>query len=442
MTASESTHDRRRAGTAAPESHRWGTSIPEALHHLEEVLVHAADALLDSTEPLLALPEPPASRWHRAGVTPRGERIFNVVSGLVLVLFAAGWAWSIAMARAEAAETDSPDAVTPVTAGIAAALTDGDAPTTAYLTDAAVNAFAAAESPLRGESGRLRARIQPAGAPILEDSLPAGAQVAVSASGKRVAGAGLAAPATRSPDSSLAAAPRTPGVWEVALQVGSAIRPVADFNIITLTPFSEKRRGRIGLYYIGNWPTERGRGRGNAYAPPRGFIEVTRENQDTPLSEHFRLRDFLTHDQQDVWPKYLVVDTKLVDKLELVLADLASRGVDVRGVRVMSGFRTPQYNASGGDPSGRAGLSRHMYGDAADIFIDSNGDGTMDDLNGDHRVNIEDARVIERAVERVEREHPTLVGGCGVYVAAGGHGPFAHVDTRGFRARWVGSGDG
>ena len=41
----------------------------------------------------------------------------------------------------------------------------------------------------------------------------------------------------------------------------------------------------------------------------------------------------------------------------------------------MSGFRTPQYNKGGGNTGGRAGLSRHMYGDAADIFIDSNGDG-------------------------------------------------------------------
>lgn len=456
MTAPESTHDRRHAGTSGGAGrggtpHGWPRAIPEALHHVEDVLVHAADALLDTTEPLLALPGPPESRWHRAGVTPRGERIFNVLSGLVLLLFAVGWSWSIALARADAAETGSPEAVTPVTAGIAASLTDADAPTAAYLTDAAINVLAAAETPLRGVSGKLRARVQPAGEPVLADTLPAGARVTFS--GKRAATRGgpsaeaepeaPARPAPPpSPDSATVAAPRTPGIWGLALQVGSAIRPVADFNLITLIPFSAKRRGRIGLYYIGNWPTERRRAGRAAYALPSGFIEVTRENQDTPLSDHFRLRDFLTHDQPDVWPKYLVVDTKLVDKLELVLDDLASRGVDVRGVHVMSGFRTPQYNVSGGDPVGRAELSRHMYGDAADIFIDSDGDGVMDDLNHDGRVNVEDARVIERAAERVERAHPTLVGGVGVYVAAAGHGPFTHVDTRGYRARWVGSGNG
>ena len=61
----------------------------------------------------------------------------------------------------------------------------------------------------------------------------------------------------------------------------------------------------------------------------------------------------------------------------------------------MSGFRTPQYNVAGGNTGGRAGLSRHMYGDAADVFIDNDGDGVMDDLNRDGRSSIEDARVIQ-----------------------------------------------
>jgi hypothetical protein len=65
----------------------------------------------------------------------------------------------------------------------------------------------------------------------------------------------------------------------------------------------------------------------------------------------------------------------------------------------------------------------------------------MDDLNHDGRVDIGDARVILAAVERVERAHPDLVGGCGVYVGNAAHGPFVHIDTRGYPARWVGTGD-
>jgi uncharacterized protein YcbK (DUF882 family) len=428
-------------------SHGAGEALHEvgaAIHEVEETLLHAADSILETAEPLFALPEPPSSRWHRAGVTPRGERIFNVVSGVVVALFAAGWSWSIAAARADAAEVGG-GPITPATARIADALTSTDAPTAAYLTDLALSAVTGAVAPMRGESGRLRARIQTAGEPIAAggavDSLPAGATVSYTSSGDvPTAADSAAASAAGAP----LAAPQTPGVWQLAVRLGEAIRPVADFSVITMTPFSAKRRGRIGLYYIGSWPTEgrRASAARASYAPPRGFIEVTPENQDTPLSDHFRLRDFLTHDQQGVWPKYLVVDTKLVDKLELVLADLEQRGIDVSGVRVMSGFRTPQYNVGGGDPSGRAGLSRHMYGDAADIFIDSNHDGVMDDLNHDRRIDIRDARVVQDAVDRVERDHPALVGGCGVYSATGGHGPFTHIDTRGYRARWLGTGDG
>lgn len=51
-------------------------------------------------------------------------------------------------------------------------------------------------------------------------------------------------------------------------------------------------------------------------------------------------------------------------------------------------------------------------------------------------MNHRDARVILDAAERVERLHPELAGGIGVYRASSAHGPFAHVDVRGWRARW------
>ena len=103
----------------------------------------------------------------------------------------------------------------------------------------------------------------------------------------------------------------------------------------------------------------------------------------------------------------------------------------------MSGFRTPEYNAKGvGRRGGRAKDSRHQYGDAADVFVDNDGDGRMDDLNHDGRVDTRDVRIIIGAVERVEARHPDLVGGAGLYRATRSHGPFAHVDVRGTRARW------
>ena len=391
-----------------------------AIEAVEEAVAWATQTILHTAEIAFALPAPARSRWHRAGIGARGERIFDVVAGIVLMLFATGWTWSIAMSRA-----DGDDDMTDATASISAALTDPNAPTAAYVTDAMLSAL----TPLRGESGKLRASVTQPGQPV--DTAHDGYRD-TSHTELRVA--------TQPTDTGAPVAPARAGIWGLAVKIGAALKPVTDFSVITMRPFSEKQRGRIGLYYIGNWPGEKGRVR-RGYSIPSGFIEVTRSNEDTYVSEHFRLRDFLTHDQVDVWPKYIVLDLKLVDKLELVLSDLESRGYNTAGVHVMSGFRTPQYNVSGGDPTGRAALSRHMYGDAADIFIDNDGNGAMDDLNHDHRVNIRDSQVILAAVDRVERDHPELVGGAGVYVANSGHGPFIHIDTRGFRARWVGTGD-
>ena len=381
------------------------------------------DELMHLAERALHLPPPATSRWHRAGVSPRTERVLEVLSMVFVSILLIGWTWTIVDAAGLSAD-DPARAGRPLVASALAS----DAPNAAYLTDASL---AALSGELRGASGKLHAQIVPAGAPLETDALPEGAELR----------------AQQAASEQGTAAPRA-GIWRLAVAVGSAIKPVTDFNLISLHPRSEKQNGRVGLYYIGNWPGEKGRVRAprnapaDRYRPPSGFIEVTQQNADTKVSDHFRLRDFLTHDQAAVWPKFLVLEMRNVDKLELVLADLQQHGVNVSGVRVMSGFRTPQYNKGGGDPSGRAGLSRHMYGDAADIFIDSNGDGVMDDLNHDGKSTIADARVISAAVDRVEAAHPELIGGAGVYPAESGHGPFIHIDSRGYRARWIGSGGG
>lgn len=377
-------------------------------------LTHEAVEAVHVLEDIFRPPVRSRRVWHGAGLAERAERWFEGVAWAIVMLFAAGWAWSIAEARTSRLVADAGSGgrgVSPATAAVAAALTDADRPSAAYLTDAALDAL----TELRGRSGSVRL-VQRAPGEAVAPAVPAAV-----------------------PDS--AAARRSP-IRDLVLRVGGVARPVDGLRVVTLTPLSARRRGRIGLYYIGAWPTEGARRPQPNYAPPRGLIEVTRETQDTPVSEHLRIRDFLTHDQQDVWPKYVVIDPRNVDKLELVLADLEARGVPARGVHVMSGFRTPQYNRGGGDPSGRAGLSRHMFGDAADIWIDNNGDGQMDDLDRDGRHDIGDAEVVRAAVDRVERANPELVGGCGVYPGNGAHGPFVHIDARGYRARWLGSGDG
>ena len=207
-------------------------------------------------------------------------------------------------------------------------------------------------------------------------------------------------------------------------------------TVFTMRSFGQKVRAWLNGYRLGYWPAEKGRLRSEAYRNPEGFIEVTPENEDTRVSEHFRLRDFVSHDQKAVWPKYVVLREPLLDKLELVIQDLNDHGVNAEGMRIRSGFRTPAHNfAVRGEGSARD--SRHQFGDAADVFIDQEGTGKMSDLNGDGKVNFADVKMILDAVERVEARYPELVGGTGLYAYSGRSGPFAHIDVRGTRARWV-----
>jgi uncharacterized protein YcbK (DUF882 family) len=258
---------------------------------------------------------------------------------------------------------------------------------------------------LRGRSGRLRARIV---RPAETDAI----RVAPIA---RLFG-----------DSAFA----RPFIWTVADSLTEE-----PFSFITLLPFERKQDGKVGVYRVGRWPAETRRARGEAYQVPVGFIEVTAENQDVRLSTHFRLRDFLTKDQATVWPKALVLDERLIDKLELIVSELRLAGHRAEGLTVMSGFRTPQYNARG-TRAGRAPDSRHQYGDAADVFVDADGNGRMDDLNRDGKIDLRDAREFVRIVDRVEAKYPELVGGVGMYRTTPSHGPFVHVDARGERTRW------
>jgi hypothetical protein len=105
----------------------------------------------------------------------------------------------------------------------------------------------------------------------------------------------------------------------------------------------------------------------------------------------------------------VVLEEKLIDKLELVLRELVQAGHRADRVVVLSGFRAPYYNERGSG-EGMARASRHQYGDAADIIIDSNGDGQMDDLNGDRRLDLRDVGPITSAIERIEQQYPEFVG--------------------------------
>lgn len=365
------------------------------------------------------------ARLERPGLAPPGERTFRSASSVVVALFALGWAGAIV----ETARAGTPaDAAPPPLLGgalTADPFASGNAAPAAFLMDQALKAFAG-RATFRGYSGKVGVMLVSPGdsALTVPGALPANVQVGYRA----VAGAADTLAGTR--------LPTQPGIWNVVLRLGQMARAVPGISVITLVPLSEKRGGRIGGYLLGTWPFERGgKPRSPAYLPPRGFVQVTPENEDLHLSEHIRLRDYITKGQVDVWPKYIAVSPRELDKIELTIQELERQGHPVERLGVISAFRNPNYNYTGGNTEGRAQLSRHMYGDAMDVYVD-NGRGCMADLTGDGRVDVNDARVVARAAQQVEQTHPDLVGGIGIYAPTGAHCGFVHIDTRGSRARW------
>lgn len=231
-------------------------------------------------------------------------------------------------------------------------------------------------------------------------------------------------------------APPAPGLHRVVVEWQPARPGTARDSIVltaaVLVPLSEIEGGRVGDYRVGEYPDEVFRGLPR-YQKPRGFIRVNSTDVDVPVSPRFRLGQFSVR-RPEGWPKYTVLHERLLVKMELLVERAARRGIAPRGWKVLSAYRSPWYNASIGRPR----FSRHIFGDAADLYVDIDADGRMDDLNGDGRVNIADAKVLFGIVERMDRD-PALrfvLGGLGRYGTTQTHGPFIHLDTRGYRARW------
>jgi uncharacterized protein YcbK (DUF882 family) len=119
-------------------------------------------------------------------------------------------------------------------------------------------------------------------------------------------------------------------------------------------------------------------------------------------------------------------------KVELFTDLVRSKGYGCDRLTVISGYRSPFHNRR--NRSGRN--SAHVYGGAADLIIDANDDGRMDDLNRDGVVNRRDSKLMAGYVDELEARHPETVGGCGWYSRTRYRGPFIHIDVRGTPSRW------
>jgi len=198
-------------------------------------------------------------------------------------------------------------------------------------------------------------------------------------------------------------------------------------SVFTLEPASAvDDKGWLNGYRIGDYPEN----------TPRGFIRLdSDQDKDIEVAPHFKLGQFLCKQQPDAWPKYVLVTQANLKRLETLRESLVKDSItDTQTFFVMSGFRTPFYNSA----IGSAKRSRHMYGDAADIYIDVKPrDGNMDDLNRDGAVDKSDSNYLyDYASKLFAGNDKVQPGGLGAYKANAVHGPFVHVDGRGHVARW------
>lgn len=226
-------------------------------------------------------------------------------------------------------------------------------------------------------------------------------------------------------------APAEPGRAELRFsQAGDRIR----LNIFILTPFVNGQDESLEGYRIGRYASTLFRGL-SSYAAPRGFINLAHGPADLQVSPHFTLGQFICKQQPGHDPTFLLLRPAMLVKLEALLEAANARGWPGESFFIMSGFRTPYYNRSIGNDTSS---SRHLYGGAADIWLDADGDGQMDDLNRDGVIDKNDARELARLAESLAGAGgPNWPrGGIGIYGANAAHGPFVHIDARGYRARW------
>jgi hypothetical protein len=204
-------------------------------------------------------------------------------------------------------------------------------------------------------------------------------------------------------------------------------------NVFVLHPFSEKEGQYMQGFKIGTYP-EAPVGKKELCLKPKGFLKIDQTNLDLNLTPHFKMKQFLTN-QSNKLPQFIAIKESLLLKLEYFLAEVNYAGYYAETFGIVSLYRSPYFNKKIGNGTG---FSRHIYGDAADIFIDNSGNEWMDDLNGDGKLDIGDADILFDLAKKFDQkqEYAALQGGLSSYHANGVRGSFIHIDTRGFHVTW------
>ena len=232
-------------------------------------------------------------------------------------------------------------------------------------------------------------------------------------------------------------------VWNAPLQAGAytvtgtglvaGSTMSRTLTMVVTVPASNVKGGKLNGYPIGTYPKGFGpmptmlanRGsREDNYAVPAGFVELNKDTLDASVSRHYKLRDFAGKDSWVDGKKYLFLEPRLVEKLERLIVTLNAAGYPSGKLELMSAFRSPWLNRAIGN---RTSLSRHTYGDAADMICQ--------DFNRDKKNDALDAQILLAAITKLDKE-TDLTGGACLYPPTPGHGYFVHTDTRGTLVRW------
>ena len=204
-------------------------------------------------------------------------------------------------------------------------------------------------------------------------------------------------------------------------------------NAFVLYPREEKNGQYMEDFRIGNYP-EIPADKKDHYSKPAGFLKIEESMLDLNLTPHFKMVQFLTRQSTEL-PQFIAIQESLLLKLELFLAEVNKAGYKAETFGIVSLYRSPYFNKKLGN---NTDFSRHLYGDAADIYIDNSGNQWMDDLNGDGHSNINDANILYNLAFKFDKkeEYLKLQGGLSSYQGNGVRGPFIHIDTRGFHVSW------
>ncbi|MCF2915076.1 D-Ala-D-Ala carboxypeptidase family metallohydrolase [Pseudoalteromonas sp. Cn5-37] len=226
------------------------------------------------------------------------------------------------------------------------------------------------------------------------------------------------------PNSIAVYAPENAGFYSLVLSNNKTSKRLL---VIVKKPFNANNK-QLNNYQIGLYPAPyKGY---TQYSAPNGFIEVFEKDLSRQLTPHVQVKNVICK-QVSSFPKYLYVNNDGLMMLEDLLSFIQNEGIKVSKFAFISGYRTPHYNRS----IGNGKHSRHQYGDAFDLYIDEDGDGRMDDLNGDGKLTIADVDVLYKVFEKFQKQS-RYNGGIGRYKPASHHGGFVHIDNRGFTARW------